>query len=352
MVTYPDDPWLFRVMADFLKHNKSFIEAEKNYKESYRIFMEQGRSPQAIAALLRSWTIVRPTAHDFRALHASLRRKDSHSSALAECFAKMSYQELTSVLKCISLAKYPAKQVLRKAGENESTLFFVVYGNLISSAPDDNGPQGDSARILKENDFFGDRHPYSEEKTVSNLVKSLTEVELIQISKTNLLTLCGEHPDLQIGLKNLLEDNVQYEEDHPAKFYRKSSRRKLSITLFLDILDREPGKHPITVKCYTSDMSLGGVCVFVDPRYRDLPGDLVNRRAKLRISLPDESISLTILGRLAWHKEADMDGEDTYAIGIQFNETPPRLRGLLIVFANAVGSMTRQMTDRGADLDD
>ena len=91
-------------------------------------------------------------------------------------------------------------------------------------------------------------------------------------------------------------------------------------------------------------MSLGGVCVFVDPRYRDLPiEDLVNRRTKLRISLPDESISLSILGRLAWYKEADMDGEDTYAIGIQFNEMPPRLRGLLIVFANAVGSMTRQM---------
>jgi len=70
---------------------------------------------------------------------------------------------------------------------------------------------------------------------------------------------------------------------------------------------------------------------------------MVNRKARLSISLPDESISLTILGRLAWYKETDLDGEDTCAIGIQFNEMPPRLRGLLIVFANAMGSMSRQM---------
>jgi hypothetical protein len=95
-------------------------------------------------------------------------------------------------------------------------------------------------------------------------------------------------------------------------------------------------------------MSLGGVCVVVDPRYRDLPiEDMVNRKTRLSISLPDESISLTILGRLAWYKETDLDGEDTYAIGIQFNEMPPRLRGLLIVFANAVGSMSRQMSMTG-----
>ena len=354
MRIYPDDPWLHRIKADFLKRHKSFIEAEKNYKISFRLFMEQGRSPQAIAALLRGWNIVRPTAHDFRALHVLLKRKDSHSSALAECFAKMSYQELSAVLQHISLVKYPAHRLLRKEGEIENALFFVVYGHLSSSPLEDHGPQGgDFIRPLKENDCFGDRHPDSEEKSISGLVKTLTEVELMQISKPDLLTLCGEYPDLQIGLNNLIKEHSNPEENHPAKFHRKTSRRKLDITLYLEILDREPGKHPITVKCYSSDMSLGGVCIFVDPRYQYLPvEDLVNRSTKVRISLPDESISLTILGRLAWYKESDLDGEDTYAIGIQFNEMPPRLRGLLIVFANAVGSMTRQMDNRDQGQDD
>lgn len=341
----PSDPWLYRLLADFHKGNKSFIEADKTYRKAYQLFMEQGKSLQGIAALLRAWAIIRPTPHDFRLLHSQLRRKDSHSSAIAECFAKMSISELSAVLKKAVLVRYPTHSVIRKAGEVEDSLFVVVYGNLASTAHDDNGPQGtDSACILKENDFFGERHPCSAEKTFGNLVKTLTEVELLKISKPDLLTLCGEHPDLQIGLKGLIEDQALAVEDKPTKFYRKTSRRHLSITLHLEIFARDPGKYPVIVKCFTSDMSLGGVCVIVDPRYRDLPiEDMVNRKTRLSISLPDESISLTILGRLAWYKESDLDGEDTYAIGIQFNEMPPRLRGLLIVFANAVGATSRQM---------
>ncbi|NTV15430.1 MAG: cyclic nucleotide-binding domain-containing protein [Desulfobulbaceae bacterium] len=341
----PRDPWLYRLMADFHKRNKSFIEADKTYRKAYNLFMEQGESLQGIAALLRSWSIIRPTPHDFRTLHSQLRRKGSHSSAIAECLAKMSYRELTAVLNKSVLVKYPAQHVVRKAGEIDDSLFLVVYGKLVSTAPDDNGPQdGNNARILKENDFFGDRHPSPDEKSISNLVKTTTEVELLKISKPDLLTLCGEHPDLQIGLKGLQKDLSLNDEEKPTKFFRKTSRRKLITTMLLEIFDREPGKFPFVVKCFTSDMSLGGVCVVVDPRYRDLPiADLVNRKSRLNISLPDESISLTILGRLAWYKETDLDGEDTYAIGIQFNEMPPRLRGLMIVFANAMGSMSHQI---------
>jgi len=347
----PRDPWLYRLLADLHKRNKSFIEADKTYRKAYQLFMEQGKSLQGISALLRSWSIIRPTAHGFRALHSQLRHKDSQSSAIAECLAKMSYQELTAVLHKSVLIKYPAQHVVRKAGEIDDSLFVVVYGKLISTAPDDNGPQNENnATILKENDFFGDRHPGSTEKSVSNLVKTITEVELLKISKPDLLTLCGEHPDLQIGLNSLQDDLSLDDEEKPTKFFRKTSRRKLITTMLLEIFDREPGKFPFVVKCFTSDLSLGGACVIVDPRYRDLPiADLVNRKSRLNISLPDESISLTILGRLAWYKETDLDGEDTYAIGVQFNEMPPRLRGLLIVFANAVGSMSRHMTNGKED---
>ncbi|NTV15207.1 MAG: cyclic nucleotide-binding domain-containing protein [Desulfobulbaceae bacterium] len=348
LIKSPHDPWLYRLLADSHKHNKSFVEAEKTYQKSYQLFMDQGKSLQGIAALLRSWSIIRATPHSFRALHSQLRHKASHTSAVAECLAKMSYRELTAVLHKSVLVKHPAQQVIRKAGEVDDSLFVVVYGKLISTAPDNNGPQNDSsALILKENDFFGDRHPGTTEKSISNLIKSVTEVELLKISKPDLLTLCGEHPDLQIGLKGLQEDLLLDEGEKPTKFFRKTSRRKLITSMLLEIFDREPGKFPFVVKCFTSDLSLGGACVIVDPRYRDLPiADLVNRKSRLNISLPDESISLTILGRLAWYKETDLDGEDTYAIGIQFNEMPPRLRGLLIVFANAVGSISRSMEGR------
>lgn len=39
-----------------------------------------------------------------------------------------------------------------------------------------------------------------------------------------------------------------------------------------DILDQQLGRHPITIKGFSSDNSLGGACVIVDPRYRDISG--------------------------------------------------------------------------------
>ena len=203
----PDDPWLFRVMGDFLKRGKSFIEAHKAYHKSYLLFMEHGQSLQAIAALLRGWAIIRPSAHDFRSLHSRLRRKNSHSSAIAECFAKMSYQELTDTLKRITLVKYPANRLLGKSDDSEEPLFFVVYGSLLASTPADDGSQENAANFLQENDFFGERYPRSDLKSLEYLVKTLTEVELIKITKPTLLTLCGKHPELQTGLKTLLKDH-------------------------------------------------------------------------------------------------------------------------------------------------
>ncbi len=226
MREHPEDPWLYRILADLQKRNKSFIEADRAYKKSFQLFMEQGRSLQAIASLLRSWTITRPSPHDYRALHSRLRRRASHTSAIADCLAKMSYRQLVAALQQITLVKHPAHQVIRKAGAPEESINFIVYGSLTSTAPDDNGPQEeDVASILRENDFFGDPHPCSAQRTPGNLIKTLTELELIQITKPNLLTLCGEFPDLEIGLANLIKDQARKTKEKIAKFYRKSSRR-------------------------------------------------------------------------------------------------------------------------------
>jgi hypothetical protein len=114
--------------------------------------------------------------------------------------------------------------------------------------------------------------------------------------------------------------------------------------LGLEIFEDTPGRQPISVKGFTSDISLGGVCIIVDPRYRDIPVEhIINRKAKIKISLPDETISLIILGRMAWYKETVIDGQPTYALGVQFEEMPPKLRGLLIIFANAIGTTTKHI---------
>jgi hypothetical protein len=49
------------------------------------------------------------------------------------------------------------------------------------------------------------------------------------------------------------------------------------------------------------------------------------------------------MGKVAWGRKTEIDGEETFALGIQFNEMPPRLRGSMIIFVNAVGTMNEQV---------
>ena len=48
---------------------------------------------------------------------------------------------------------------------------------------------------------------------------------------------------------------------------------------------------------------------------------------------------------MAWCKQTEIDGEETFALGVQFNEMPPKLRGSMIIFVNAVGSINEHVGD-------
>ncbi|MBU0676150.1 MAG: PilZ domain-containing protein [Proteobacteria bacterium] len=354
----PDNPYLYKLYADFLIKNKSLIEATKNYRIAFTLFLEKGLSLQAIAALMKSWEIVQPAPFDLRTLHSQLKRKNSHISAIAECFAKMAYSELTSVLTKISQIRLGPDHLINRPGDDDDTLYFIITGEVIQSKTDpkklsslDESTLEQEMKVLNINDHFGDLYPCDEKKRIKVFTATKTVVELFKISRTDLLTLCGENPDLDTGLKNLLKDQTLPDAIKPVSFSRKSSRQNLSIMLHIEIYGREPGLTPIVVKGFSSDISLGGVCVVIDPRYRDLPlDDIIDRSTKVRISLPDETVALTIMGRLAWHKRTEIDDEPTSALGIQFNDMPPRLRGLLIVFANTVGTMSRHMLGFSQDM--
>jgi hypothetical protein len=340
---FPDDPRLNRLFGDFLKKRKSFIDANLEYRKAFRLFMETGDPLQAITSILHGWEIVSPTTHDFRYLHSQLRRKNFHNSAVAECFAKMSYKELKAFVTKLKPVQFADGEIVQEVAAPEDALYFVISGELIRVLPEGENYAGQEM-VIRENDQFGDIYPCEEKKSVVTRVKCQSDVELLKITKTDLLTLCGEYPDLENGITRFTFYQSLPEKEKPAKFFRKTSRRHLSVMLGLEIFEDEPGRQPISVKGFTSDISLGGVCIIVDPRYRDIPvEDIINRKTKIRISLPDEIISLIILGRMAWYKETEIDGQPTYALGVQFEEMPPKLRGLLIIFANAVGTMTKQL---------
>ena len=56
--------------------------------------------------------------------------------------------------------------------------------------------------------------------------------------------------------------------------------------------------------------------------------------SKVKISLPCEGMELKVSGKIAWTQETIVNGEKTLAVGIQFQDLSPKLRGMLFVFAD------------------
>ena len=333
---FPDRPEVHRAHADFLFRKKKFFEAGLAFRKAAAMFLETGHTLQAIAANLNKWEIVKPLSRELRSLYLAIKKRDSHFNAVAECCGKMSYPEMHAILKAARLRQLAAGEVFLRPGDPDERLCFVVSGR-VEIVPEEEGKEH---RICEANDFFGGAYPFDRKEPFAATCKAIFPTELIIIERVDLMTICGEHPDVETGLCNLLADTEMPPEEKPALYHRKTSRQNLKITLGVEIYPAEPGRSPYVFKGYTSDISLGGVCLVIDPKYRDLPaGELLGRIAKLRISLPDESVGLNIFGTLAWNKETELDGESTTVLGIKFNEMPPRLRGLLIVFANTIGQM-------------
>jgi CRP-like cAMP-binding protein len=345
LAKYPDNPYVTRVLADFLKKERSFVKASNRYLEAYELFMAENETLQALAALLEQWEIVTPAPLDYRRLHSRLRRKNSHNSAISECFATMSYPELRATISRLEKIRVKAEEIVRQAGEPEDALYFVISGELVKSLVETEEESAGGVKFLKANDHFGDDHSFEKKGKAIYQVTAASDAELLKISKDDFRILCGEHPELRVGIKKLIKYQQLSEEDKPEKFFRKTSRRHLTIPLGLDIFDRLPGRSPLAAKGFSSDISLGGACIIVDPKYRDIPGeDILDREIRLRIGLPDESIAVSIMGRISWFKETEIKGKQTCAIGVQFMETPPRLRASMVVFVTALGSTNHSTT--------
>jgi len=334
---FPDRPEVHRAYGDFLFRKKKFFEAGIAFRKAGALFLETGQTLQAIAANLNKWEIVKPLSREMRALYLAIHKRDSHFNAVAECCGKMSYPEMHAILRAVRIQQLAAEEVFLSPDDPDSKFCFVVSGR-VEITPEQ---KKEESRICEANDFFGQVYPFEKEGRFGATCKAIFPTELIIIDRMDLMTICGNYPDVETGLRNLLADTEMPPEEKPSVYNRKTSRQSLKITLGVEIYPAEPGRSPYIFKGYTSDISLGGVRLVIDPKYRDLPaGGLLGRIAKLRISLPDESVGLNIFGTLAWRRNSELDGEPTTVLGIKFNEMPPRLRGLLIVFANTIGQMT------------
>jgi len=63
----------------------------------------------------------------------------------------------------------------------------------------------------------------------------------------------------------------------------------------------------------------------------------IGGKKQIQISFPGDTMELKVKGNIVWNHPISFNGTKTLAVGIQFQENSPKMRGMLFMFARSLG---------------
>jgi hypothetical protein len=298
---------------------------------------------QAVGAKLREWGIVRPNHHEAWLFFTVLRKNTPGPKPIQSFFSQLTFQELMAVLQNLEIVRLPAGRIIKKFGSVENYLYMVVHGE-VSETPLQpikwaGQSRSDAMNSLTKADSFGDIYPFDKEKISQSFVKATARTELIKLSKNRLIHIARKYPAVETGIKRLFTLR-QAAQAFPPRTTRRAIRHKMMLRLSVTLPPYQPNKSELTIQGATSDISLGGTCVILDTPLPRVPlSEVIGLEAKVSISIPEETLMLSVTGTIAWARAITIDERQTEALGIEFRDMPPKLSGFLMLFAGAVSEM-------------
>jgi CRP-like cAMP-binding protein len=336
---FPKDPGLHKAYSELLTRKKFYDRAAKNYHKSADLFIASGKMLPAIFCKINQWRFKKPNRQDIRRFYDELVGGRYHETALTLFLNRLSFPEFVAILNRVEQIRLPAGRTIKKIGGVENALYWVVSGSLKSTIyqplKKNESDHQKSTAHLSENDFFGDIYPFEEQKLSQSFTASASRAELIKLSKTRLLNACKKYPNIELAIIDLVNARTNGGDSGILRTVRKTERRKLPMTMNLKIYPDAQSHHPVVIDGHTTDVSVGGMCIVVDPKYANIPAVYKSiKNAKIEISLLSDAMTISVTGAIVWNKEVEFEGVKTVALGIQFEEMSPKLSGLLVVFAD------------------
>ena len=193
---------------------------------------------------------------------------------------------------------------------------------------------------LSADDSIGDLYPIKEEKVCQSYVETITPVELVKLSKQALLQICKKYPNVESGLQAINVFRSESQKENQLRKNRKGIRHQLERKMTVEIHPQSSENFPIILEGYSRDISIGGTCVVLDAKDLSVIKSVVSfsktiKNSMVKISFPAEGMELKVSGKIAWTQEVVFQREKTLALGIQFQDLSPKLRGMLFVFADS-----------------
>jgi len=342
---YPDNWVLLRIYADMLQKKGLNDTAAKSYAKASKHSLKANKILEFIVLKLLQWRISPPKKLEAQRVMAELKRNMDRGTPLETIFSKLSFQEMIAILSRFEIVHFPAGQVIKRLGDLEDNLYFVVSGTLRDSIfltiENNEKIYRKPTLYLSENDFFGDIYPFEKENKCKSYIESMKQVVLIKISQTKLIQVCQKYPKIEFGLMDLFKIRTKVcKSDSPAKL-RGSQRFQLTLNLNLMVYPKTSPRESINLNGLTSDISISGMCFILDEKsynlsLNDAPFSDTIYDAKAQINLSVESLALNVAGIVAWSREISFEGRKTLALGIQFETLSPKWKGILIALFNGI----------------
>ncbi len=345
---YPNHPGLLIKYSDLLLRLDLLDLAAKSYGEASQLFIVSGNLLQAVVAKKLQWLIKPPPNKDIYNFLSVLARGRFVDSPLKQFFDKLSAREKLAIISSFVRTLIIAGEMLKKAGEIDSDLNFVVSGTLKDSVFASLETKETVHRkpnvYLSDDDFFGKIYPFSKDVTIASDIVAVTQVELVKISKPELLKLCRHYPNIEMALIHLFKIRSTPEQKSGSNLLRGTERHSLPIKMVLEIPPASAAENPITIEGFSSDISVGGISIVLNGKSEHIPKLLSNLpkddpEKKILILFPVDAMELKVQGKIVWRHQIQFNGHKTLAVGIQFDEDSPKMRGMLLMLARSLGKI-------------
>jgi len=335
---YPNDPDLLCLYADLLTRKDFKASAGEFYEKATKIFTDSGKLIQAIISKACKWRLSRPNHEEIDSFFSSIQNANKNQYPFNDFFNNLFRSEKLHLMLSLENVVFPAKTIIKKAGEIEDALFFVISGELKESfyqlLEHREKHQKQPMRILRENDHFGQVYPYTKEIKSPSFVEAITRVQLAKLSQAHLKKLSKKYPPIEQAIITLC--NIRSKNGNPGSEIkiRNSNRYPIKVDMKVDVLSVENTEAEFTFSGYSKDLSVTGVGFVLNESSKEIREKLgsimeANEKRKIRSVFYRANISISISGELVRMQEIVENGRRTIVLGIQFEKMPPNLQGLL-----------------------
>ena len=344
---FPDDPSLCRSFSDMLAENNLPSGAATSYDKAADLFLKRGQSLQAIVAKTLQWKTYKPSYREAQLFFSALRGSFLIDSPLNAHLKKLSNPEILAIMENAAIVRYPAGHIEQKVGDSEDNLYFVVSGQLkkTSFSPQKQKKMTTYEKLnfeLSEDDFFGDIYPLDQKKVSESYVEAITDVELFKISKNAMFQISRKYSNVEKVIKDLYIEELDSEKRGIPQKNRIGERHQIVIKMSLEIFPESSVNSPIILDGYSRDISIGGTCIVLDTKDVHVVNSLASfhkkiKNAPIKMSFPCEGLEIRVPGQIVWTQKVTFRGGKTLALGVQFQNLSPKLRGMLFLFADDAG---------------